>query len=342
MRAQEAETSAEDRRPPDAQFLSGPALTRLFRKRLLGHHRFPQGSLWLRLLVLLPLFPMATPRAKWRPSLSTPQARQSLSVDDIMPETGGEADAAQAEGEQLPRDAARRRTNTQGEFKADGPQNSGRGKKGRRRRRTKPAQDAKPKKLTTNDNQLRQLLSLMLRLQLQTQQQVRMMQGILCDSIFMPRDSEIEVKNREEMAAIQAEAAKRRAASAGDTSAPPLALGPPTRTLAMSLLEALLEMDIGSGNKAAIQELHAKWTAIGNEDPTKIDEEIQLIRISPGEFAQRTRLTIAMPRGQDRTAILKALAAVKDFDIKVGGAPPGWLEEELMEWVDALGGVTAK
>ena len=284
-------------------------------------------------------FPMATAaRASWRPSIQT-TPRQSTSLDDLMAGLRADEDEPQGEGDQCT--GARQRTNTQGEFRADGPQNGGRSKQRRRRRRTKPAPEAKQKKLATNDNQLKQLLSLMIRLQLQTQQQVRMMQGILCDTIFMPKDTLIETKNREEMTAILAEAARRRTSN-GDSSAPPLALGPPTRTMALSLLEALLEMDIGSGNKAAIQEIHARWTAMANEDPAKLDEEVQLCRISRGEFAQKTRLTLAMPRGADRTAVMRALGALRDFDIKVGAAPPGWLEEELMEWMDAIGGAIAK
>ena len=100
------------------------------------------------------------------------------------------------------------------------------------------------------------MLTLMAKLTLQNQQQMRLAMGILSDTVLLPLDTHIEKALTTEISLIQAEAAKRRQETtlAGNSSGRPAPIGPPARALALALCEGLLLMDLGSASGEAVQE----------------------------------------------------------------------------------------
>ena len=236
-----------------------------------------------------------------------------------------------AQGPQHSQQQGRRRTNTAGDFKEEvHPAAPGPKKPRRRRRRTQPAD--KDKKLVIRDQGLRSLLAALTKMTLMNQQAIRLLQGLACDTILLPLDTAIKAKMNHEAKAIVAEAQRRRDLGSG-TDQRPEQLGPPTCSMAMALLEGLAETDCGSANVEAVKSILARW---GQLEAEEMDEQIQHCRVHRGYNATSVRLTSSMPRGPDRAAVLAALRGVKDVRVMCGQAPPGFLEEELQEWLDAI------
>ena len=230
-------------------------------------------------------------------------------------------------------DNKRAKLTRRGEFAADSSGPSG--SRHRRHRRSKREGDA-AKKITVKDAGLRIALQSMGKLLLQTRRDVSLLQGVLLDTIILTSDSHIETEMKLEMTAIQAEARKRRqnAELSGDNSQRALPIGPPCRSLAIAWLEGLLKEDIGSGNKAQVQEILTRWLGL---EALEMDEAIQECKLNrPNEKTSTTKLVIAMPRGPDRATLLAAHRSVQGVRVLVGQAPPGYLEDEVSEWVEAL------
>ena len=115
--------------------------------------------------------------------------------------------------------------------------------------------------MTVRDPGLKTMVTLMAKLKFQSQQQLRMTMGILFGTVLFPHDTPIETAMKQERAAIQSEAARRReeANLFGDSSNRPLPLGPPARAPSLAFLEGLTLMDVGSGNQKTKQGRLERW-----------------------------------------------------------------------------------
>ena len=100
-------------------------------------------------------------------------------------------------------------------------------------------------------------------------------------------------------------------------------LGASTATLALTLLEALAQTDVGGASKAAPR----KWLDEHKEDTHASPEQTM--------FRHFKLQTFIFTDKQLRTVTLKALEQV-GAECKPGAAPPGPLWDELAEWADAL------
>ena len=275
----------------------------------------------------------AQTRASWRaPLRSLPESSQQSGRD-------GSSVPAKREPQRTDRAGARARANTAGEAisieRVADTEPPTQPKKRNRRRRTKPAPGNK--KLATKDPQLHQLLETLIRLCLMNQQELRNITGFLYDTAFVKDDSPIATTMLQEIRSFTAEAAKRRseAEAAGDTSRP-TPLGPPHRCLALALLEGILASDCGGANKTRVAEIHKTWSEAASDDQSKLDDFIHTCRLSKAGAPGTTRITIALPKGTDRSTILTALRAIENTDLKSGPPPAGWLEEELSDWLTVL------
>ena len=86
-------------------------------------------------------------------------------------------------------------------------------------------------------------------------------------------------------------------------------------------------------NKAQITELHTRWSKL---EPEEMDDVVQECRFTRGIKTDTTKLTLALPKGPDRGIILASLRSLAGVRVLVGQAPPGYLEEELSEFIEAL------
>lgn len=215
-----------------------------------------------------------------------------------------------------------------GNFSAKAGESAGR-RRGRRRR-TQPA--AEEKKLGLEDPGLRSLLSTLFKSHLQTRQQVRLISGMMLDTLLLPGENLTEEKMQPQQHALTMEAKKRREAATDGTH--PIPIGPPVRSLSLAFLEALIESDVSSGNKTALRQIHQRWETL---EPHEIDDSVQACRFNRTS-ADKLRVVIGMPRGPERVSILAAARALEGAVIFSGKAPPDFMEEELQDWLQLAAG----
>ena len=206
----------------------------------------------------------------------------------------------------------------------------------RRSRRTKTGMV--PQELKTRDAPLLHVLETQSKLLLQVSQQQRVLSGILMTQIIMPNEKEPLkscISTQKDFQVKLAEARSNR-----QENEPPPAIGSPILQLFITFLEELAKLNIGANNTAAISAFLEVVT--GFEDNVQLVElEIQQVCnaffIFPVQTDQsRSRIQISLASGPLRKSILSALSMLPDIRVSTGSAQPGYLEEELSEWMSVL------
>ena len=206
----------------------------------------------------------------------------------------------------------------------------------RRSRRTKTGME--PTELKTKDAPLLHVLETQSKLLLQVSQQQRVLSGILMTQVIMPNESEPLKSCIATQKAFQAKLADAR--NNRQENEPPPAIGSPIIQLFTTFLEELAKLNIGANNTTAI---NAFLQIInGFDDNVQLVElEIQQVCnaffIFPVQTDQsRSRIQISLATGPLRKSILSALSMLPDIRVTTGSAQPGYLEEELSEWMSVL------
>ena len=183
------------------------------------------------------------------------------------------------------------------------------------------------------DNGLKTLLTLLTKQTLQSQQQVRMLASTVMDVFIMKSEAAVVQALLKEAKCFAAEVEDyRRRKDAGEEVK---ALGPPHPSAFMTLLETLVTADTGAANKEALK---ASLDRYGDcEDPAElINLEAQVCRAVAMPYdAANTRIMLAMRDFPARRQVVSAMAQL-GAEHKKGQAPPGYMEDQLQEWLDAL------
>ena len=122
-------------------------------------------------------------------------------------------------------------------------------------------------------------------------------------------------------------------------------LGSPTASLTVTFIEALAQCDIGAKWKDILEKWLLKINGssqgemeevLADIDREDIEQDVALLCLEKCYKESDTKLIIAMRSWELRPAVLAAIRSEGKGVIHTGVAPPGWLEEELPCWVDAL------
>ena len=247
---------------------------------------------------------MSTERASWRPTRTPQQASQAEHGD------GGAGTNADAES---PTKKQKR--------------DSGKGKS----RGSRQHKGGANKNWTSKDTNVAAIMNTMARLALQTAARNRLALGAVVDVALVLNEAPLAVEMQAEFQAHRSKAAAMRTALAENPQAAAMStLGAPTATLAMTLLETLIQMDVGTVPRRGLEEILAA-------KPSKetLEEWFAFIKVERCADKTRTKLTLAMVACPHRSGILNALR-IAGVDIRSGPAPPGWLEDELAAWLPVL------
>ena len=111
-------------------------------------------------------------------------------------------------------------------------------------------------------------------------------------------------------------------------------LGPLGPHMLGALLLAIAKEDIGSGPRAAVQQLARGWSEL---DQMAAYEKVPHCKMTHNKHNYIAKLVLIMQRGQSyRSETIKAITALEGVAHKVGAPPPSFLEEEAEEWLHAL------
>ena len=209
----------------------------------------------------------------------------------------------------------------------------GKGRGGRRKRRSN--QGKEPTKIRSNDSATLHVLNIMSRLLLQVTANTRLLSGLMLTTIIMPKIAEPVVSLLK-----QQDIFRKNLQEARDNTQegqPPPAIGAPHCALFMTMLGAMVKLEIGQKSRQTLQE----WIdAVGQatvDASTIINETCQSFQIFQVQSNNdKTRLQIAMSTGPIRVAVLQGLNQLDKVHISTGAAPAGYLEEELASWLHML------
>ena len=159
------------------------------------------------------------------------------------------------------------------------------------------------------------------------------------DTVLADVDNSLVTAIKEEGVSFAAMVEFTRKRLEEDPTAPPMSsVGAPTASTVIGFLEALAKADVGAVPRAAITAfLHDVQPESG--DPTcskeQLEQQFAFLRLEKMHDEAKIKIVIAMHGAPLRPMILAALRNM-GLDVRTGMAPPGWMEEELSTWVDAL------
>ena len=244
----------------------------------------------------------------------------------------------------------RTRIQVDGEDKQDEKDKGRRkGKRGGRRRT-----QARERKLTVKDTGLKDLLLTMCKLLSKVSSQTRALWSILTYTVIIDKTVAAVTYMQTEIRAFgeNADALRERLASARknpdglETSARDKgieqcqtalrAVGPPAPHLMTALLEGLLTMDIGRGQRLALEPFQVAWKVAP-------PAQIEICKLERTHNQDTVKLVWAAPRAEDFNQKLVAAFSAYGADstsstchVPTGICPQGYLEEELSEWIHSL------
>ena len=208
--------------------------------------------------------------------------------------------------------------------------------RGRRRNRLGLPERSLP---PTLDKSVANLLSVLVRSQLQTQQRLRMLYAAVVDTFIVKASSAIPTAMAEEMARFSRDVEAYRAASEQEPESRPPQPGSPVATVFLAFLEALATQNIGGRNLEAVQALLKELEQMGDGARSHIESRVATCPVDMlkgPQNADKAKIVIAMDRLEARLAIVNSLAQLVDVEHKHGPAPPGYLEMDLEGWLGAL------
>ena len=254
-------------------------------------------------------------------------------------------------GEQLPLalpdrqepGAKARRLSAEGhKDRKDGAPQGGRGGGKRRGRRGRGGAD---KVWTSKDKGTRELLALLVKQVLAHGHKIRLLQASSWDAYLLDASHAVITTHMQAMDSYRAVVDSTREME--DAQRRLQELGPPTACLALALVESVHAMDDIGGKVRNELGLYLKklepqsGSSEGMSlDPLitkeKLENEIDFIRIERCKDPTKTKLFVA---GQDwaaRLLVRTALINSGTAQVLKGIAPPGYMENELASWLEAL------
>ncbi len=209
----------------------------------------------------------------------------------------------------------------------------GAGGEGGRRRKG----DGRSRQITTRDPGLRELLQSLCMITHQTSARTRALMGSIYDCWLIPADHVIVKRMQEQLRAFMTQVTTWRrerdeAIANGDEPQP--AWGNPAPMIYMEFLEALSEQSVGENNSILIQQHPEQMNAATG--PQEIELIVPTCRVDLIETAGTARITISLNRAQARLHIVNAMAQLQNVVYKSGGPPPGYLEDDISMWIEAL------
>ena len=174
----------------------------------------------------------------------------------------------------------------------------------------------------------------------------RLAQPAFMDTYTLPLEHPLVTQLQGQMEIYRNEVAKRKAISdATERKARLSELGGPTAPLVLCLMETIVTRDISGVTRATIQ----KWidrveppemSEVPEEemlDKDAIESQVHFLRLEEPVAKDKMKLHIAAPTWDMRRVVRAALLAEGTGIIAhTGPPPPGWMEEELETWLDAL------
>jgi len=258
---------------------------------------------------------MARARDAWRPSAASSQRSAA-----------GGASSRNDEGEPP---ANRQRVFTDQERDktwAAGPDPPPKTRRGRRRG---PKTD---QKFASKNDGLKTVLALLAKQTLANAQQIRTISALTIDVSLGPKESPIVTALIDEQEIFAQAAEDNRKFKRGDEEWKDL--GPPTASAFVALTDAPLSMDAGAVNKdnikAAVDELTQQETP-----QLAIEQVVGLCRLAKTADPARSKLLLGIKMFKARASVVEALRQVGFIHMR-GAAPPGHMEEEIQDWLEAL------
>ena len=203
------------------------------------------------------------------------------------------------------------------------------------------------KTYTGKDKSLKELLKMLIKLTLSNSHKLRLLQPSAWDTFIMKEDHEVYQALLSEMDNYRAQVAAAK--SLDDTEAQRQQLreiGSPAAGMAMSLLEALYQADIGRGVRKNIEtELHKIAPPIAAEGAaqqpvatsrTQLEEVVNWVRLEKCKDEAKVKVLISAKTWEAMPYIKEAFVALGDIEHLKGAPPSGWLEDEVATWLEAL------
>ena len=217
--------------------------------------------------------------------------------------------------------------------------------KGRRRRGGRRRTSAKDKTIKIADSNLKELLSTMAKLLSQTAARTRTLWSILVQTVILSEDSQVVISMRAEGKAFAANVAalrdklseskknKEDTEGAATAQAALRQVGPPAPHMAVAMLEGLVQMDIGRGPKSEVERYIEAWK-------TSAVPKIELCRLENAYEEGKVKIAFSITDKDLNKVIVNAFqgwgSGTQDCYMPQGQAPPGYLEDELSDWIGAL------
>ena len=216
-----------------------------------------------------------------------------------------------------------------------GGKGRGRRRGGRRRNRERD----EPIECKVKDKGLRQWMQVMTTATLSLLQSNRFLMGVSVDTFLAAREDSL-VKAIEEEGElfnklVEVRRTERAEALKNDDPVPP-PLPPPFFATVVAFLAALLKREVGEDLRASLEPLLADL----RQDSEIIATFVGGLKLMPCADTKRIKIVIAMNQLPQRPDIIKAIKRLPNITHTLGSAPPGFLEEELGDWMDHLRGAS--
>jgi len=272
------------------------------------------------------------PRAKWRTSLPAASSQgYGPSGKDSKPPDAKKGRKGDKDGDKEMKDSE-----SQGEAapaaKSKGGGKGGSHRGGRRHRRGGHTD----KKWTSKDTNIQQCLATIAKLTLQTAQRQRLTMATVVDTFTMPKDLTVIVQLQKTL-----DEYRKTVQAAREEGADQLrAVGSPTASLAVSLVETLQNCDVGGRLKKELGEYLDKIEPQSGGEPVvdriNLELDVLAIKIEQPYDESKAKLLLAAPHWPLRGAITIAFQTEGIATRMTGVMPADWLEDELASWLDVL------
>ena len=117
-------------------------------------------------------------------------------------------------------------------------------------------------------------------------------------------------------------------------------VGSPAASMAMALLDGLLECDIGGKSKDEIklyiEKVQPSAGGVATIQKQDIELVVQAVRVEKTHDETTAKVVVAAPFWELRGIVTRAYLNEGVATRHTGPAPAGWLEDEMSMWLDAI------
>ncbi len=182
------------------------------------------------------------------------------------------------------------------------------------------------KKVAIKDQGFRSIIEMLIKSSLAASQQNREMAAIWCTTILMKKTGKAATIIEGMKAEGRNYAKATREAGKGHS------LGPPGPGIFLAMMEALIILDIGGANRTKLTDLVEGWR---EADQETILEIAPIVKTAKCYSDDDLKLILSI---RDRDLMKTITDSFKQIECRIclGKAPPGHMERELSEWLEAL------